>query len=988
GNLARVDRAGASRPCDPGGERQVRYVHDDFGNLVRVEAPWARGANGLWGDYHYGYDTAGNLVLKQTPAMAHASPATWVSYSYDAMGRTEKAQAVRADALQSPQTLFSYVYDGRAAPPYFCPGHADNPDGSPNVRGRAQVMTDSFGDTWYAYDVHGRPKAHWRVRAQPGHAERTLGCGRANTPNTPNRWFYHDASGRLINEVLPGGRGLWYLHHDLDRDMPHRVAEVRVTTWDGTGWSAFMPVLKDIQWEPYGGVKSYAINTHLSTGTGTTQWRYVDYLRTAPATVPLAKCNSTGLTSGSDYTGRLKAVTVSTQAERNAGRPGDLFKRVYTWKADQVVREDTCVLDTRDVAPETLLYAGTQGEPGYDMRGQLRHVTGRPHELRKYEYDSLGNRLSERRGAYVFQLGYTPETGSLREDALRTRTAHACAAGDATCATTTPLAGPTESYTYDDDGRLSQKTWAGQAMGPVLLGRLTFGTTLDGSHAALGSVYRSVSDEAGRTWEYFYGASGRRRLKLYPSGAAEELFYDDASLLEDWSVTSLLSANADSVRDEYIWLEGRPVVLFKARVSRTGTRVPDFTGTCERHSDDVKPACGVYFPVTDVLGKPVVMLDGAGRVTGVADYDAFGHVNRIPHLAESRHPSLLDGLDAVLATTTAVPAGRTGVSVHVRARFSVLQGGPGSEAFLTNSTNVRLQPSTPGGATSIDGNAGLRTATPWASTSGTSQVRVHYLEAYQPGAEPEGSPWGASLEGFEYRRFQTGATPVWLPLRLPGQYHDAETDLFENWNRFYDADVGRYLAPEPMYRETDWVREQLAQGLSPSVYTYANGSPLFYTDPDGLQIKNFDELDGETQQLIMAMRETAGGLAMWNSMEKSSTVFVLSNKPNQPVAGMNTPMRPAEGSKPVGPDTVHLTFNPDRYPSDGWGPSGQDSYVTRNITPLHVVVHEFVHAIRYLGPMNTWPARLTGMAHRRMEEEVDREAAQISGVEVKPSPFR
>ncbi|MFP2928200.1 RHS repeat-associated core domain-containing protein [Pyxidicoccus sp. 3LG] len=834
GNLASVVRAGAGRTCDPAAQGVVRYVHDDFGKLVRVLAPWARGAGGLAGEYHYGYDTAGNLTIKQTPAMAQASPATWVQYSYDAMARPLKAQAVRADTPTSPETLYSYGYDGQVPAPNFCPGGPGNSEGPPHLKGRVQVLTDSFGDTWYAYDVHGRPRVHWRVRASQGQAERTRECIRQTGFDSPNRRFFFDAAGRLRNEELPGGRILDYVFHGIDSAMPHRVAEVRAATWNGTQWgSEIITLLKDAQWEPYGGLKSYALQAHLSTGAGTTPWRYVDYLRTAAATVPLSRCNDTGIVAGSDFTGRLKAVTVSTEAERGAGRPGDIFKRVYTWKADQVVREDTCVLETRDVAPETLQYAGPQEEAGYDTRGQLRHVSGQPHDLRTYTYDDLGNRLRERRGDFVFQLGYSPEAGGLRADALRTRSAHACVAGDTACTNTTPLGGPTEGYAYDDDGRLSHKAWTGQATGEMGLGQLTFGATLDGPHAALGAVYRSVSDDAGRTWEYFYDAVGRRRLKQHSCGASEEYFYDGTVLLEDWSVTSLVSAEADSVRDEYIWLDGRPVAIFKTRVSRTGGRLPDFTGTCERFSDDVKPACGLYFPISDGLGKPVVMLDGAGRVTGVAAYDAFGHINRVSHLAESHHPSVLDGQHAVLATTTALPAATTGLQVHVRARFSVLRGGPGSEAYLTNGQDARLPAVTQGGPTGVDGEAGLQVATPWADASGVPQVRVHYTEAYDPHSEPEGAPWGASLEGFEYRRFQTGATPVWLPLRLPGQYHDAETDLFENWNRYYDPSIGRYLGADPYGLDSARVLGQVEVAASVNPYVYANGNPILYGDRTG-----------------------------------------------------------------------------------------------------------------------------------------------------------
>jgi hypothetical protein len=55
--------------------------------------------------------------------------------------------------------------------------------------------------------------------------------------------------------------------------------------------------------------------------------------------------------------------------------------------------------------------------------------------------------------------------------------------------------------------------------------------------------------------------------------------------------------------------------------------------------------------------------------------------------------------------------------------------------------------------------------------TGTGAVRVQrYWQPYT----------GVAMSGYEYQRFQTGTQPFWAPLGLPGQYHDAETDSFQN----------------------------------------------------------------------------------------------------------------------------------------------------------------------------------------------------------------
>lgn len=60
------------------------------------------------------------------------------------------------------------------------------------------------------------------------------------------------------------------------------------------------------------------------------------------------------------------------------------------------------------------------------------------------------------------------------------------------------------------------------------------------------------------------------------------------------------------------------------------------------------------------------------------------------------------------------------------------------------------------------------------------------------------------------------------PLRFPGQYHDAETGLNYNYQRYYDPTVGRYTAPDP-----------LGLAPAPNQHTYVD-NPLTWLDPLGL----------------------------------------------------------------------------------------------------------------------------------------------------------
>jgi RHS repeat-associated protein len=61
-----------------------------------------------------------------------------------------------------------------------------------------------------------------------------------------------------------------------------------------------------------------------------------------------------------------------------------------------------------------------------------------------------------------------------------------------------------------------------------------------------------------------------------------------------------------------------------------------------------------------------------------------------------------------------------------------------------------------------------------------------------------------------------------MPLRFAGPYHDTETGLYYNYNRYYNPDTGRYITTDPL-------------GLTPSPnpHTYVT-NPTTTIDPLGL----------------------------------------------------------------------------------------------------------------------------------------------------------
>ncbi|WP_155893869.1 RHS repeat-associated core domain-containing protein [Cystobacter fuscus] len=786
------------------------YTHDDFGRVVEVSLPHADGP------VRYAYDARGNQVVKETAAMRQAGE--YVASSYDMLSRLLSSQRVYTGGSEA---LYLLAYDSAGdALPAGCPLVANA-----RTEGRLRYRKDSFGRTWFSYDRSGRVLQEIRVRS----GEST--CGAVANAN-PHTFYSYTLNGNLQSVTYPNGRTVTYVYGTGGNT--NRVSAVDVTLYDGTAWTT-QRLLSNVTWEPYGGLRGYTLKHPTTSQTST-----VEYALGDNSSVPPAGCStSSPSATNSDLTGRLRGLRVSSGSVAMGAGTGDVYQRTYTWKADQVVRTDTCLLGQNSTPmQETYAYDRTLRLTGVGRTAGNFSATGGAFDARTYGYDRRGNRTAMTSDAAPYFLKYATDSVAHKDRLV----------GWGSSAANSLL-----GYTlaYDAEGRVTRKADLGE------------NTTLAFEYGqsvgvATESVFRAV-EVNGAFYNYYYDALGRRRQKSYPGGTSDEFFYTGANqLLVDRGSSDVVTPVAHYTQEDYVWLGGRPVALVRGKLSTTWTRLADTSADCARNGEAA--TCGVYFPVTDHLGKPVLMLDGSGKVAGAVDYEPFGQINRVALRAETEHPLYAwVGNNNVTLSEMNQPT-TASMSVRMRVLFHLLDTqGVGHVDVKDANTGADLI-----GGLEASGQGAFWSG--WVQPSaGRARVDFNYeachtdcsgircqevcghMHAYSalaktlasnPSTPEHGEPTtakGVVVEGYEYQRYQTGAQPFWTPLRYPGQYHDAETDLFENWNRYYDPSIGRYLQPEPLLaRWNTTVRRALTLGRLFPAYSYALSNPIGFIDGDGL----------------------------------------------------------------------------------------------------------------------------------------------------------
>ncbi|QDC11224.1 hypothetical protein FHY55_19180 [Oceanicola sp. D3] len=744
---------------------ETRYFHDGAGHVTLEVDPLGR-------ERRMSYDKAGNLLRTEEPTGAA------VENAYDDMGRlvkgtTEKGAVFTQTMLDVPPTdirfgLVASTTDSHHGPTSY----------SYDEIGNCMAETDATGaETRFLRDEHGRRLATldakgplWRGRYSAG------GLLVAEGPDALERFYERDRLGRVVRERYSDGREL-----RITLDLLGQPLEID----EGAGRITRM------EHDPDGNIVR-----HITAEGAETRLSY-DGIRH-----PVRRVEPTGATTVYTYDSEFRPLTV-TNAE------GEVYRLEYDAAGD-LLRQ--VAFDGREtlleLSPETgALVAWTEGgrrtEQTADVWGrplQRRHDDGSFHrfswaangQVEKavspgvvvgFSYDAAGRVVDETINGDTTTRRYDlrgrvealllPDGREITHDYADDGSPAALALDGRELARFShdPLgrlkgiaAGAVHlRHSYDAGGRLAEREvlhHSGSGSFRQLL-RRDYGWTAEDTLAEL-------TDSRFGTRTYSYDAA--QRLTAIQGWSPEHFAYDQANHLiaattpESPTTSLAIRQNAGQVR-----VMGDHHFSYDAE----GNMVEDWSGARQNT-------------------RRTYTYDGAGRlsearittweseVTASYTYDAFNR--RISKTLRTHRDSANDGAGAdSIQTTRFYWCGddMIGESTAV---------GAGAEAEADITPCQRLYIYHPGKFVPLF----------------LVENGAHYLYDTDHLGTPQalfdakgGMVWSAQYRA--YGRAQV-MEPGGLsqPLRAPGQYHDPETGLHYNRNRYLHPELGRYTQPDPI----------------------------------------------------------------------------------------------------------------------------------------------------------------------------------------------
>ncbi|WP_158218958.1 RHS repeat domain-containing protein [Roseateles aquatilis] len=339
------------------------YQRNGLGDLTQLNSPDTGIANST-------YDAAGNLLTRTD------SRGVLATHAYDALNRL---------------TSTVYSQSGQASLNYTWTYDQSGGDFGYGV-GRLTTATGTSGNTKYGYDAQGRVITTIQTVGTMVHTTR----------------FGYDSAGHITRITYPSGRVLTIVY---DNGLPASMSLAKDAA------SAAQPLISQIQWEPFGGVRSWLM--HMTSGTKLQERVHDSYGR-------LVRYPLGGYVRDLTYDAADRIVSYThLDADTGLATAGaQALNQSFSY--DELGRLTGVITPS---ASWTIGYDANGNRTGVTLNGTARSYTTETtsnrlsqisNPTRSFGYDAAGNTLSDNGSAYTATYRLDNRLGSLTQGAYTT----------------------------------------------------------------------------------------------------------------------------------------------------------------------------------------------------------------------------------------------------------------------------------------------------------------------------------------------------------------------------------------------------------------------------------------------------------------------------------------------------------------------------------------------------------------------------------------